>query len=79
MSGSDAIAGAAATLSTLGAGRAVVPFGRLTERFGRHTSLGIGTMISVLGTVLGVVAAAPTVFPLLLIGFTLLGAGRRPT
>ncbi|WP_241992437.1 MFS transporter [Cryobacterium lactosi] len=75
VSGNDAFAGAAATLSTLGAGLAALPLARLTERFGRHTSLAVGTMISVLGTILSVLATALVVFPLLLLGFTFLGAG----
>lgn len=75
VSGSEAFAGAAATLSTLGAAAAAIPLARLTHRWGRRVALAAGTIAAMIGAVITVVSAAITSFPLLLIGFGLLGVG----
>lgn len=75
VSGSEAFAGAAATLSTLGAAAAAIPLARLTHRWGRRVALSAGTIAAMIGAVITVVSAAITSFPLLLIGFGLLGVG----
>lgn len=75
VSGSEAFAGAAATLSTLGAAAAAIPLARLTHRWGRRVALSAGTVAAMIGAVITVVSAAVTSFPLLLIGFGLLGVG----
>lgn len=73
--GSEAFAGAAATMSTLGAATAAIPLARLTQRFGRGVALSIGTLTAMLGALTAVVAAAVVSLPLLLVGFALLGFG----
>ncbi|MET4782238.1 MFS transporter [Glaciihabitans sp. UYNi722] len=75
VSGSEAFAGAAATLSTLGAAAAAIPLARLAQRFGRRVSLSTGTLTAMAGAVITMVAAALMAFPLLLLGFGLLGFG----
>ncbi|MCU1571698.1 MAG: transporter [Naasia sp.] len=75
VSGSEAWAGASATLSTLGAAAAAIPLARLAARAGRRMALTLGVLASALGAVMTVVAASGRIFPLLLLGFALLGAG----
>lgn len=75
VSGSEAFAGAAATLSTLGAAAAAIPLAQLTQRFGRRVALSTGTLIAMTGAILTVLAAAIVSFPLLLVGFGMLGFG----
>lgn len=75
VSGSEAFAGAAATMSTLGAAAAAIPLARLAQRFGRRVSLSLGTLTAMSGALLTVLAAALSNFPLLLVGFGLLGFG----
>jgi MFS family permease len=73
--GSEAFAGAAATLSTLGAAAAAIPLARIAQRFGRRVSLSAGTLTAMAGALVTVVAAGLVWFPLLLVGFGLLGFG----
>jgi MFS family permease len=75
VSGSEAWAGSAATLSTLGAAAVAIPLGRLTRRYGRRVSLSLGTGIALVGAVVTVVAAGMVLFPLMLLGFGMLGSG----
>ncbi|MDQ1554021.1 MAG: hypothetical protein QOK46_1099, partial [Microbacteriaceae bacterium] len=75
VSGSEAFAGAAATTSTLGAAAAAIPLARLAQRFGRRISLSVGTATAMAGALLTILAAGLMSFPLLLIGFGLLGFG----
>ena len=75
VSGSEAWAGSAATMSTLGAAAVAIPLGRLTRRYGRRVSLSLGTTIALLGAIVTVSAAATDVFPLMLLGFAMLGSG----
>ena len=75
VSGSDEFAGAAATLSTLGAAAAAIPLARLTGRLGRRVSLTTGTLTATLGAIVVIVATGLGAFPLLLLGFALLGVG----
>jgi MFS family permease len=75
VSGSEAWAGAAATLSTLGAAAAAVPLASLARGAGRRTALATGILTSTVGAVLIVLAAGLGLFPLLLVGFALLGVG----
>jgi MFS family permease len=75
VSGSEAYAGAAATLSTLGAAAAAIPLARATQRYGRRIALSSGTLTAMGGALLTVAAAAVVSLPLLLIGFGLLGFG----
>ncbi|WP_150307443.1 MFS transporter [Planctomonas psychrotolerans] len=75
VSGSEAWAGAAATMSTLGAGLVAIPLARVASARGRRVSLTAGVLAAALGAVLTVVATMITSFPLLLLGFALLGSG----
>ncbi|WP_210505825.1 MFS transporter [Naasia sp. SYSU D00057] len=75
VSGSEAWAGAAATLATLGAAAAAVPLAGLARAFGRRAALTLGILTSTVGAVITVVATGLDAFPLLLAGFALLGVG----
>ena len=75
LAGTEAWAGAAATMSTLGAAAASIPLARLAARAGRRTALTTGVLASAAGCVVTVAAAAISSFPILLLGFALLGAG----
>jgi len=75
VSGSEAWAGAGATVSTLGAAVAAIPLAALAVRFGRRPALSLGALIAALGSVITVVATGLVSFPLLLAGFALLGVG----
>lgn len=67
--------GAAATGSTLGAAAASIPLARFAQRLGRRPALALGAFISGSGSVLTVLAAGVQVFPLLVLGFAMLGVG----
>ena len=71
----DALSGAAATAGTLGAAAASIPLARLAQRLGRRPALAIGAAASALGTLATIVAVGLASFPLLLLGFALLGVG----
>lgn len=75
LSGSNAWSGMAATMSTLGAALAAVPLARLAQRRGRRISLSAGALVSGVGAVTAIASAALGIFPLLLVGLMLLGAG----
>jgi MFS family permease len=73
--GSEALAGTAATLATLGAAAAAIPLARLSQRRGRRVALTAGTLTAALGATVAVMATGASSFPLLLLGFALLGSG----
>ncbi|MCU1579868.1 MAG: transporter [Rhodoglobus sp.] len=75
VSGSEAWAGAAATLSTLGSAAVAIPLARLAQRFGRRPALTIGALTAAIGSIVTLVATGLGWFPLLLAGFALLGVG----
>lgn len=75
VSGSEAWAGAAATMSTLGSAAAAIPLARLAMRFGRRPALALGALVAAVGSVTTLVATGLGAFPLLLLGFALLGVG----
>lgn len=75
LSGSPAWSGMAATMSTLGAAVAAVPLARLAVARGRRRSLSAGAFIAGIGAVIAITSASVSVFPLLLLGLMLLGAG----
>lgn len=75
LSGSNAWSGMAATMSTLGAALAAVPLARLAQARGRRVSLSTGALIAGAGAVVAITSTALAVFPLLLLGLMLLGAG----
>ena len=75
MSGSDAVGGSALTCAVLGAAGAAVLIARIATRSGRRPSLTTGYLIATGGAALAVVAAELVLWPLLLAGLVLLGAG----
>jgi MFS family permease len=75
LSGSSAWSGMAATMSTLGAAVAAVPLARLAVARGRRISLSAGALIAGTGAVIAITSASVSIFPLLLLGLMLLGAG----
>ncbi|MDE8670256.1 MFS transporter [Pseudarthrobacter sp. H3Y2-7] len=75
LSGSPAWSGMAATMSTLGAAVAAVPLARLAGARGRRISLSTGALIAGTGAAIAITSAWVSVFPLLLLGLMLLGAG----
>jgi MFS family permease len=75
LSGSPAWSGMAATMSTLGAALSAIPLARLAVARGRRISLSTGALIAGTGAVIAITAASVSVFPLLLLGLMLLGAG----
>lgn len=75
LSGSSSWSGMAATMSTLGAALAAVPLARLAQARGRRVSLSTGALIAGTGAVTAITSAAIGIFPLLLLGLMLLGAG----
>lgn len=75
VSGSDAWAGAAATVSTLGAAAIAIPLARLAQRSGRRPALATGALVATGGSITVVLAAAIVSLPLLLLGYGMLGVG----
>lgn len=75
VSGSEAWAGSVATASTLGAAAIAIPLARLAQARGRRVSLATGALIAASGSSLTLVAVGTTSFPLLLLGFAMLGVG----
>lgn len=70
-----AFSGAAATASTLGAAIAAIPLARLAQRLGRRPALALGAATAAGGSIVTVVATGLVLFPLLVIGFAMLGVG----
>lgn len=75
ISGSEALSGTAATLSTLGAAASAIPLARLAQRLGRRAALATGALVAASGSLTVIAAAATGSFPLLLLAFALLGVG----
>ena len=75
LSGSEAWAGSAATLSTLGAAIWAIPLSRLAYARGRRVSLASGAALAITGAMAVIESANLRLFPLLLLGIFLLGAG----
>ncbi|MGL4339098.1 MAG: MFS transporter [Rhodoglobus sp.] len=73
--GGEAFSGAAATSSTLGAAIAAIPLARLAQRLGRRIALTLGAATAGVGSIITVVATGLTMFPLLVLGFAMLGVG----
>ncbi len=75
VSGSEAWAGSVATASTLGAALVAIPLARLAAARGRRVSLAAGALVAAGGSTTTVIAVGLGVFPLLLLGFAMLGVG----
>jgi len=75
ISGQDALSGLATASVTLGASLCAIPLARLAARRGRRFALTLGNLFALVGIAVVLVAASLRVFPLLLLGVVLIGAG----
>ncbi|MGK5729347.1 MFS transporter [Streptomyces sp. URMC 124] len=75
LTGSQAAAGFATTLVTLGAAMLSVPLAALSRARGRRAGLGTGTLIAAAGSLVVLVAAPLGWVPLAFLGLLLVGAG----
>ncbi|MEL0625777.1 MFS transporter [Salinibacterium amurskyense] len=73
--GGEELSGAAATSSTLGAALMSIPLARLAQRWGRRPALALGAGIAAGGSLITVLAMGVGFFPLLIVGFAMLGVG----
>jgi len=75
LSGQESLSGLATASVTLGASLCAIPLARLAARRGRRTALTLGNLFALVGIAIVITAAALRVFPLLLVGVILIGAG----
>ncbi|WP_337003301.1 MULTISPECIES: MFS transporter [unclassified Microbacterium] len=75
ISGSDALSGLATASVTLGAALCAIPLARLAARVGRRRALTLGNLFALVGIAVVILAASLRVFPLLLAGILMIGAG----
>lgn len=75
ISGDDALSGLATASVTLGAALCAIPLARLAARVGRRRALTLGNLFALLGIAIVITAASVRLFPLLLAGILLIGAG----
>ena len=75
ISGSDALSGLATASVTLGAAVCAIPLARMAARLGRRRALTLGNLFALVGIAVVILAASVRVFPLLLVGILLIGAG----
>lgn len=75
ISGDDAFSGLATASVTLGAAICAIPLARMAARRGRRMALTLGNLLALLGIATVITAAALRVFPLLLVGILMIGAG----
>ncbi|WP_149085159.1 MULTISPECIES: MFS transporter [Microbacterium] len=75
ISGSDALSGLATASVTLGAALCAIPLARMAARLGRRRALTLGNLFALIGIAVVILAASVRVFPLLLVGILLIGAG----
>ncbi len=75
LSGTTALSGAAATLSTLGSAASAIPLANLAYRMGRRVALATGAALAISGAMGMILAASLRSFPIELIALFLLGAG----
>ena len=75
ISGLEALSGWATASVTLGAAICAIPLARLAAARGRRWALTLGNLLALAGIVVVVSAAALRIFPLLLLGVVLIGAG----
>ncbi|WP_231603880.1 MFS transporter [Salinibacterium sp. NG22] len=73
--GGETLSGAAATSSTLGAALVSIPLARLAQRWGRRPALALGAGVAAGGSLITVIAVGVAFFPLLILGFAMLGVG----
>lgn len=75
ISGNDALSGLATASVTLGAAVCAIPLARLAARVGRRRALTLGNLFALVGIAVVILAASLRVFPLLLVGILMIGAG----
>ncbi len=75
ISGDDALSGLATASLTLGSAALAVPLAALARRRGRRIALSSGMLIALAGVAVVIAAASLRMFPLLLVGFVLIGSG----
>ncbi|WP_243225211.1 MFS transporter [Microbacterium sp. CIAB417] len=75
ISGDDALSGLATASVTLGAALCAIPLARMASRVGRRRALTLGNLFALVGIGIVILAAALRIFPLLLAGILLIGAG----
>ncbi|MES2867589.1 MAG: MFS transporter [Actinomycetota bacterium] len=75
LSGDDALSGLATASVTLGAALCAIPLARLASRVGRRRALTLGNLFALVGIAVVILAAALRIFPLLLVGILMIGAG----
>lgn len=75
ISGQEALSGLATASVTLGAAVCAIPLARLADRRGRRLALTLGNLFALVGIAVVLAAAAQRLFPLLLVGVVLIGAG----
>nr|WP_314841549.1 MFS transporter [uncultured Microbacterium sp.] len=75
ISGDDALSGLATASVTLGAALCAIPLARLAGRVGRRRALTLGNLFALVGIAIVILAASLRVFPLLLVGILMIGAG----
>jgi MFS family permease len=75
VSGDDALSGLATAALTLGSAAVAVPLAALARRRGRRISLTTGMLMALVGVFVVIGGAATSVFPVLLLGFLLVGSG----
>jgi MFS family permease len=75
LSGTSALSGMAATMSTLGAAIAAIPLARIAQARGRRPALMTGATLAGIGAIITVLAPMLSVLPLLFIGIALIGMG----
>ncbi|WP_341975031.1 MFS transporter [Microbacterium sp. LTA6] len=75
ISGDDALSGLATASVTLGAALCAIPLAKLAARVGRRRALTLGNVFALVGIAVVILAAGLRVFPLLLVGILLIGAG----
>lgn len=75
VSGSEAYSGAATTGSTVGSALAAIPLAALALRRGRAPALAAGSLCAAAGAGVGILASILGLFPMLVVGFVLIGVG----
>ncbi len=75
LSGQEALSGLATASITLGASLCAIPLARLAARRGRRVALTLGNLFALVGIAVVITAASLRLFPLLIVGVILIGAG----
>lgn len=75
LSGQEALSGLATASVTLGASLCAIPLARLAARRGRRVALTLGNLFALVGIAVVITAVSLRLFPLLIVGVILIGAG----